>query len=56
MINDNRRTKNGNLIFSICTSSLLGKGEERRELVVLQEVNANAELNTLSAFLTLTED
>jgi hypothetical protein len=44
------------MIFSICTTSLLGKEGEGRELVVLQEVNANAELNALSAFLALTED
>ena len=44
------------MIFSICTTSLLGKEEGRRELVVLQEVDANAELDALSAFLALTED
>jgi hypothetical protein len=53
--NHHRETKNGDMNFSICTTSLSGIGEGR-ELVVLQEVNANTELNALSAFLALTED
>jgi hypothetical protein len=55
--NHHRETNNDDLIlFYLYNFVIKQKEGERRELVVLQEVNANTELNTLSAFLSLTEN
>ena len=50
-----RKTKNNGLSFFFYLYNLIIR-QRRRELIVLHEVNADTELDTLSAFLALAED